>query len=340
MAGMLERADGFQQRHVWAGFPFAVYKKFGDDRAGNLAALISYYAFFSIFPLLLALVTILGYVLAGHPDLQHKVFTSAVGNFPFIGQHGPSKPLTGNVAAIVIGLALAVWSGLKVAQTAQTAFNTVYDVPRVNYPGFVPRLLRSIQLVVIVGGGLVFTTLLQGIVSGSGNYGLDLGLGLTIAGAIVGIVLNAGLFMLTFRRLTVKDVSWMQVLPGAVVAAIAWFVLQKVGTNLFNSKVNGAKGTYGTFAVVIGLLAFFYILAQITLYCAEINVVLSQRLWPRGLSSMKRQASTDADMRAYRNYAQREWQAKNLPVFVEDGAPDGDREHAPPGETEGNRPAR
>jgi YihY family inner membrane protein len=336
MAGKLDVIDDFQQRHAWVGFPFAVYKKFGDDRAGNLAALIAYYAFFSIFPLLLALVTILGYVLAGHPDLQHKIFTSAVGNFPFIGQHGPSKPLTGNVVAIVIGLALAIWSGLKFAQTAQTAFNTVYDVPRVKYPGFVPRLLRSIQVVAIVGFGLAFTTLLQGVVSGSGNYGLDLGLGLVIAGAILGIVLNAGLFMVTFKRLTVKNVTWLDVLPGALVAAIAWFVLQKVGTNLFNSKVNGAKGTYGTFAVVIGLLGFFYVLAQITLYCAEINVVLSQRLWPRGLSSMKRTASTDADHRAYRNYAQREWQAKNLPVAVEDGGPDGSRD---PAGAEQNRPA-
>jgi YihY family inner membrane protein len=339
MAGKLDVIDGFQQRHAWAGFPFAVYKKFSDDRAGNLAALIAYYAFFSIFPLLLALVTILGYVLAGHPQLQKQVFDSALGNFPIIGKHSSFQPLSGNIPALVIGLLLALWSGLAVAQTAQTAFNTVYNVPRVKQPGFVPRLLRSIQVVVIVGGGLIFTTLLQGAVSGSGNYGLDLGLGLTIAGAIIGIALNTGLLALTFRRLTVADITWRGVLPGAVVAAIAWFVLQKVGTYLVNSKINGAQGTYGTFALVIGLLGFFYLLAQVTLYSAEINVVLSQRLWPRGLSSMKRQASTDADQRAYRNYAQREWQARNLRVLVEEAGPDGDRAPARVAPQE-DRPAR
>jgi YihY family inner membrane protein len=326
MAGKLDVIDRFQQRHAALGVPFAVYKKFGDDRAGNLAALIAYYAFFSIFPLLLALVTILGYVLAGHPDLEKQVFNSALGNFPIIGKQGTFKPLTGSIPALVIGLALAIWSGLAVAQTAQTAFNTLYHVPLVNKPGFVPRLLRSIQVVLIVGVGLIFTTLLQGIVSGSGSYGLDLSTGLTIAGAILGIVLNTFLLALTFRRLTVADVSWREALPGAVVAAIGWFILQKVGTYLVNSKVNGAQGTYGTFAFVIGLLGFFYLLAQITLYCAEINVVLSERLWPRGLQSMKRIATTEADARAYRLYPQRERQAKNMriDITVDDSGAAGD----------------
>src|SRR5437764_13947614 len=109
MNGLVKRLDAYQQRHRWAGFCFAVAQKFGEDQAANLAALIAYYAFFSIFPLLLALVTILGYVLAGSPGLQQAVFSSAIGQFPIIGQHSPVQPLTGNPAGLVIGLALAVW---------------------------------------------------------------------------------------------------------------------------------------------------------------------------------------------------------------------------------------
>lgn len=317
MPGFLERLDAFQQRHAAVGFPLAVYKKFGDDQAGNLAALIAYYAFLSIFPLLLALTTILGFVLAGDPSLQHQVFSSALGTFPIIGQHSRIKPLTGNVASLVIGLALAIWSGLAVAQTAQTAFNTVYDVPRVDRPGFLPRLLRSVELTTVVGFGLIVTTLLQGAVSGSGSYGLNLGVGLQIIAAVVGIALNTLIFTFAFRRLTAYEMGFRAVLPGALGTAIGWFVLQKVGTYLVNSKIKGAQGTYGTFAVVIGLLAWFYLLAQLTLYCAELNVVLTRRLWPRGLRAFfTGEATTDADRRAYGAYPQQERQVHNIDVDV------------------------
>ena len=69
----LQRIDAFQQRRKWLAFPFAVVKKFGDDRAGNLAALIAYYGFFSLFPLLLVMVSVLGFILRGHPDLQSRI---------------------------------------------------------------------------------------------------------------------------------------------------------------------------------------------------------------------------------------------------------------------------
>src|SRR5437899_675461 len=77
--------DDFQRERSWVGFPLAVLKKFSDDRAGNLAALIAYYGFFSLFPLLLALVTILGFVLSGHSGLQHDLVNSALARFPVIG---------------------------------------------------------------------------------------------------------------------------------------------------------------------------------------------------------------------------------------------------------------
>lgn len=318
MAGILERIDRFQQRHTWAAFGFAVYKKFGDDQAGNLAALISYYAFFSIFPLLLALVTILGYVLAGQPQLEQQVFSSALGSFPIIGQNSKLQPLTGNPFALIAGIVLAIWSGLAVAQKVQTAFNVVYDVPRTDRPGFLPRIRRSVELVVVVGGGLILSTLVQGALSGSSIYGLNLGIGVVILGAVVGAALNTGLLMLAFRRGTARDLSWRAVLPGAVVGGIGVFILQKVGTGLVNSKVSGAQGTYGTFAVVIGLLFWFYLLAQLVLYCAEINVVTSLRLWPRGLPGMTSGlATTEADARAFERYPQQERQVHNSTVEVQ-----------------------
>lgn len=313
--GWLARLDTYQQQHRWLAFPFAVFRKFGDDQAGNLAALIAYYAFFSIFPLLLALTTVLGYVLAGNPALEQKVFSSALGQFPIIGQHSSTQPLTGNPVALVIGLVLAIWSGLGVAQVAQQAFNTVYGVPRAEWPTFVQQLLRSLELVFVGGIGLIITTLLQGVISGANVYGLTLGPASAVVGAVIGVVLNTILFTYLFRRLTVRAPGWREVIVGAVIAAVAWFVLQKIGTSLVNNKISGVQGTYGTFAVVIGLLFWFFLLSQITLYCAEINVVRSRRLWPRGLSSLtEARATTAADHAAYQEYPQRERQVHNMRV--------------------------
>jgi YihY family inner membrane protein len=315
--GFMARLDAYQQRHAWLALPFAVFRKFGDDQAGNLAALIAYYAFFSIFPLLLALTTILGYVLSGHPALEQRVFSTALGQFPIIGQHDATQPLTGNPAGLVIGLVLAIWSGLGVAQMAQQAFNRIHGVPRAEWPGFVPRLLRSLEVVVIGGLGLIITTLIQGAVSGADVYGLDLGVVGAVVGALIGVALNTGLFTYLFRRLTIRSLGWREVIVGAAIAAIAWFVLQKIGFSLVNREVRGATRTYGTFAVVIGLLFWFYLLSQITLYCAELNIMLTERLWPRSLSSLiEARADNAADRRAYRSYPQVERQVHNLRVHT------------------------
>jgi len=331
----VDRIDTFQQRHRWAGVAFAVYKKFSEDQAGNLAALISYYAFFSIFPLLLALTTVLGFVLAGHPALETRIYDGAVGNLPIIGQNSRQHPLTGSVFGLVFGLLLAIWSGLAVAQQAQTAFNVVWNIARVDRPGFVPRLVRSLELVAVVGGGLILTTLVQGAVSGSSVYGLHLGVGIDVLAAVVGIVLDVGLLVLLFRRGTGRPLTPRQVLPGAVVGGIGWFVLQKLATHLVNSKVHGASGTYGTFAAVIGLLSYFYLLAQVTLYAAELNVVLAERLWPRGLRALTGKATTEADERAYSAYPERERQAHGTDVDVDvDTRADSDRERDPDSDRE------
>lgn len=97
---VIDRADRSQPQHRWLGFPFAVYKKFGDDRAGARASLLAYYAFFSIFPLMLVAVTVLGFALHSHPTLEAHAFSSVLNLFPIIGQEDPVHPLTGNVFAL------------------------------------------------------------------------------------------------------------------------------------------------------------------------------------------------------------------------------------------------
>ena len=176
-----------------------------------------------------------------------------------------------------------------------------------------PRTIRSITLLILVGIGLPATTALQGL---AGK--LLPGLLATVLGWALVIAANTCLLGLAFARATVAQTAWRTLVPGALVAAVAWSLAQELGTDLLTRRVEGAEQTYGSFALVIGILFWFFLLAQITLYCCELNVVLEDKLWPRSLRSHpQREAETEADIKAYSQYPQREKQAHNIEVDVE-----------------------
>src|ERR1700712_4371721 len=125
----LKAFDRFQRRHRPLAIPMAVIKKFGDDQGGNLAALIAYYGFFSLFPLLMVFVAVLGFVLDGNPGAQHAVLDSALKQIPLVGDQLKAGSLKGSGPALVIGLVGALLAGLGVTLAAQTAFNRVHGVP-------------------------------------------------------------------------------------------------------------------------------------------------------------------------------------------------------------------
>src|SRR5205085_10326729 len=102
-------------------------------------------------------------------------------------------------------------------------------------------------------------------------------------GFLGSLLLNSGIAVVAYKVLTVADITWMDVLPGALVAGVGLTLLQTFGGLLVRHTLKNASATYGTFAVVIGLLSFIYLGAQIFLYAAEINVVKKKHLWPRSL---------------------------------------------------------
>ena len=297
VGALLARVDDVQAQRPWLAVPVATVKKFGEDRAGNLAGLLAYYGFFSLFPLLLVLVTVLGMVLSGNEDLQERIVDSALAQFPVIGNQlrEDTGRLDSNGFALAIGLGSALWAGTGVMKAAEDAMNDVWDVPMRERPPLYMAVLRALGMLVVLGGGIILTTLLTGYAGGVASGGLA-----RAAGAAVSAVLNVAIFLLGFRILTVRDVSLRQLLPGAILAGVAWVVLQVVGAYLVNRYVKGASQTYGTFAVVIGFLWWLYLQARITLYAAELNVVLADRLWPRSL----RGVATEADRRTLRRHAE------------------------------------
>jgi YihY family inner membrane protein len=281
LGGLKSRLDAYQQERPWLAFPVAVLLKFGDDNSGNLAVLITYYAFFSVFPLLLALSSVLGFVLAGNPSWQSKIEGSALQNLPLI--KGSPLPHHGSVVVVVIGALLALYSGLAVAKAAEQAFNTVYGVERDNRPNWLQKNLRALR--VVVGGGLalVATTLIAGTVTSGHSLGIPVGWGITILGVVVSAVLNTAVLVLVFRWLTVRVLSVRDVLPGAVFAATVLAVLQAAASAFISHKLQHVSSTYGSFGTVIVLLSWFFLQAQVLLLAVQVNVVKQDRKWPRSL---------------------------------------------------------
>ena len=119
---------------------------------------------------------------------------------------------------------------------------------------------------------------------------------------------NVGLFMLAFRVLTASEVPTRQLRMGALVAGIGWEIVQVLGTYFVAHALKGAPEAYGVFGLVLGLVAWIYLLALVIVFAAEVNVVAERRLWPRALLTpfTDRVRLTPADERAYAAYAESE----------------------------------
>jgi YihY family inner membrane protein len=274
----LRAFDRAQQRRRWLAIPMAVIKKFGDDQAGSLAALVAYYAFFSLFPLLLVMVTILGFVLNGDPSAQKSVENSVLAQFPIIGDRIKVHALTGHAGALVIGLVTSLLAGLGVTQAARNAFDRVWAVPFKHRPSFLQSRLRGLVLLVSLGSLFLVATVASGLVTG--------GLGgplLKVAGIALSLLLNIGLYFAAFRLMTSASIPTRCLWIGVLVAAVFWEILQVVGGYYIGHVYKHSTSTYAQFGLVIALLVWLHLGAQLTLYAAEINVVLARKLWPRSL---------------------------------------------------------
>ncbi|MDA8300569.1 MAG: YihY/virulence factor BrkB family protein [Actinomycetota bacterium] len=278
---VVRKLDRTQQRHVPLSVVIGVVKKFGDDNAGTLVANLAHTAFGTLFPLLLLLVTVLGLVLNGHPTLRHELLTSALSKFPIIG-----TDLSGNIKAMrrdsvfgfVVGIGGLVWGSLALGQNGIFTMAQVWNLPGPERPGFPARLARSLGFLAVLGVGLVVGTFLGAAVPAAHGS-----LGLAVAGGAASGLVNFADYLFTFRILTPAVVKLRQLVPGAVLAGIGWTVLQSFGGFVVGHYLKNDNSLYGTFGIVIGLFAWIYLISELTVYAAELNVVLARRLFPRSL---------------------------------------------------------
>jgi YihY family inner membrane protein len=277
---VIRRIDATQRRFSPAAFVFGVTKKYGDDNGGVLVANLAYSSFVALFPLLLILVTVLGLAASVDASLRQSVIDAVASQIPQIGSQ-----LTGNVhelrrasvIGLVIGILGLIWGATGLAQAGLFTMEQVWNLPGPARPGYVQRLGRALEFLGVLGIGVILTTLLASL----NTYGKKAAI-LTALAEIAAALVNVGVYLAAFRVLTPKGVPTQKLIPGAVVGGIAWTLLQILGTYLVHHFLH-SDSVYGYFATVLGLVAYINVAVQITVYAAEINVVLTRRLWPRSI---------------------------------------------------------
>jgi membrane protein len=284
-----------------------VVYKFFDDQGSYLAAIITYYAFIAIFPLLLIASSVLGFLLQANDHLEHQVLNSALRQFPIVGtQLGQPHGLRGSTSAIVIGALAALYGALGLGQAAQNAICVSLAIPRNSRLNPVVSRLRSVLLLLVAGLTILVVAVLTALPSHSDVVGLDIGGWLQWALKLASVTVTAVVLAVMVKFSSSSRQNFRQVIPGALVVAILWQLLQAIGGVYVNHVVTRANSINSVFALVLGLVALIYLAATVAVLGLEINVVLANRLYPRALLTPFTDAVelTEADRRVYTMYAQ------------------------------------
>ncbi len=294
---VIQRLDTSQQNRAWVAFPYAVVKKFSDDQVGYLAALMAYYAFLAVFPMLLVFVTVLGFVLHGNAELQQRLVHSALVEFPVIGTQLQVDKLNGHWWVLVLSIAISLWAAKGVATATQDAFNTIWNVPFAQRPGYPAALARSFALLFLMAFTVLLTGLLSGFGDSAGHPGAE-----RIGALLLSWLLSVGLFIAAFRVAIAGQVPTRDLLRSAIASALIWQALLLLGKLLIEHQIRHAQSLYGVFGVVLGLVAWLHLQALVTLFAAEWDVVRARKLWPRSVNTPP---TTKADRRALTAYVKR-----------------------------------
>lgn len=292
----LHALDRAQQSHRRTSFLAAVVKKYSDDQGAQLAALIAYYGFVSLFPLLLVFVTILGFVLQGDPSEQQRILHGALGQFPIISDQLKLQSLKGSPIGLAVGVVGSLLAGLGITGATQSAFDRMWAVPFKGRRNFLQARARGLLMLALLGTLSVISTVAAGFV-GAGSHSAPA----VVAGVLVAFAVNLVLFGAAFKLLTAESPAWRDLVPGIVLAAVFWQLLQHLGGYYIDHELRRTGPLYGVFALVLGLLAWLYLGAQLTILAAEVNVVKARRLWPRSFFA---EPLLEADRRALTSTAE------------------------------------
>jgi YihY family inner membrane protein len=295
----VNRLDRAQQSSHFPGFLVAVIKKYGDDQAGYQAALLTYYGFLALFPLLLVLTTLAGILASHHPDIQHDIVKSVTTYFPVLGDQLSShiQSLHESGVALAVGLLFTLYGARGVAAAFRHGINHIWQVPHEKRDNMPKSALKNLSIIVIGGVGLIVASISTAAAAGAGH-----GFGFRALSILVNIFVLFWLFFVLLRISLPRPVHLKDIRLGAAVAAVSLVILQALGGYLLSRELKNLDALYSSFAIPLSMLFWIYLQAQTLYYSAEIAVVHKEKLWPRSLGG----ELTTADKRVYRRQAAKE----------------------------------
>jgi len=300
LRALISRLDAFQQNHPILAIPYAIIKKYGDDEAGYQGALLAYYGFISLFPLLIIASSVINIISRHHPSLHEHLLQSVNNYFPAIGGDLQSSIHTSGKTGLglAIGLLITLYGARGVANAVRHVMDHIWQVPRVRRTGFPKGLLKSFGLIFGAGSGMLLAAFLSSYATAYGHsFMWKAGISIT------SLFILFWTFCFLFRYATSSKHQLHDNFPGAIAAAVGLQILQSVGGYLITHQLKNLNGLSAQFAVVLALLFWLYLQAQVFLYAAEINTVRALGLWPRSITG---KPLTRADEKALRLYAQRQ----------------------------------
>jgi YihY family inner membrane protein len=297
---LIQKIDARQRGHSWLGFPYAVMKKYGEDQGGYQSALLTYYGFLSLFPLLIVLTTLVSLTTGQHHALQTTIINSITDYFPKLGSqlsaHVHSLHKSG--VALLVGVVLTFYGAHGVADVFRYSINHIWQIPIKQRDGFPKSTIKSLSIVIVGGLGFMLASLLAGYAGTVGHgFGfrlLSLAINAFILFCLFGFLLNTSL---------PHHVSIKQTWAGGAFAAIVLVLLQSVGSYLLARELKNLDSLYSTFAIALGLLYWLYLQAEVLYYAVVIAAVHSQKLWPRALDAKN---PTQIDKQIYAKHAMKE----------------------------------
>ena len=292
--------DRFQRRHTWLALPHGIVKKFGDDGGGHLAALVTYYGFLSLFPLLIVATAFAQIISQGDDELKVKIISGVTSYFPAIGDsltaslNTPSR--TG--IALFFAILIALYGARGVADSVQNILHVVWAVPRHKRAGFPLSWLRSFGIIFGSGIGLIAAAILSGY---SNNTSLPFWLRIMLG--TIGFIVLFTVFWAVFTFGSSARKRRIANVPGAIIAAVLLQVLQAVGAYLITHQLQRQTGLNAQFNIVLVLLFWIYLQAQAFIFALEYNTVRAHHLYPRAIDAKN---PTEADKKAYELYRERD----------------------------------
>lgn len=295
---MVAKFDQFQRVHAGVALMVGLVRKIGDDEAGQRAALLTYYGFLALFPLLLVLTSLLKFFTRSNQAVTNRIVTGITSYMPVIGvqlqQNVHGLGTTG--LAFVVGLVLALYGARGVADVLRSSIDRIWEVPHKDRRGFADGLLRSVGIMIVGGIGLIIAPILAGFIFVFGHAVLFRVLFILLMTLCLFMIMLAVIKLASSRPRPLSTI-WV----GSALAAIGLEVMQLVGGLIVTRQLKHLDSLYGTFAIVLGLFYWIYLQAQIVTYSFELDSVRAFKLWPRSLQG----SLTDADREAARLYAER-----------------------------------